>query len=732
MHTDIQEATDSPTCGRLAVTGLGLIAALLTASPASATTSGLDERGIRMTSSPKPAIVDPGQLRGASQWRSLGLYGGDVSDVVTSPLDSDLALAGVASSTGFGGGLYRSSDGGDHWTPVSEFVGLPVFDVEFSSEGRAFAASGDGFWSSSDGGVTWSRSELGIGTNDSVTAVAIDPVDPARIWVGIADCYGDQPVNLMLSTDGGMTWSDRTPILPLPMAARAIAINPVDPDALFVAFGGDLGRGGVWTSADGGETWLNRSEGLPDVPMTAAVFAGERMLVGGGQLIDGSQAGLFGSSDEGASWTALHDQTWPISAVTDIAVVSDDAEVLLVATDGGGINRSEDGGASWTIGVGGSSGLPARSVHVSHEEDAPIMIGVTSHGIFRSTDGGSSFHAASVGMAELALTSIHANPLDPDEIAVSYQGYNNGGVMTTTDGGAHWRQEAVLPSRYTRVRFSPDGTLYALANGPTTVAPEGLYRREADMTWRHLGPDQGPAFESDLSVLAFGSSAADHIWLGGADHGVEGNEQVTWFSPDRGQTWQKVFEEGDYRLTTDLVVVPGTDDLVVVAAYDDRSGSNAGGARVSRDGGATWADVSSGLGSFLRVPQLALSPDVPGAVMLGGWTSWSGGGLFELAVEDATWVQLGTPSAAVNDISTTPATGGVFLALANTPLVEQTGDIGLTFEVFAAGLENAGATVELTVRSSDGGLLLATSRGAYAIDLSQSEEGIFADGFDRQ
>lgn len=85
------------------------------------------------------------------------------------------------------------------------------------------------------------------------------------------------------------------------------------------------------------------------------------------------------------------------------------------------------------------------------------------------------------------------------------------------------------------MRYAPDGTLFALSSGPSSVAPEGLYRRNGDGSWTSLGPDQGTLFESDLVAIRFGSTAST-IYLGGADFGVAGSERTVWRSTDGGTT----------------------------------------------------------------------------------------------------------------------------------------------------------------------------------------------------
>src|SRR5204862_7006155 len=174
---------------------------------------------------------------------------------------------------------------------------------------------------------------------------------------------------------------------------------------------------------------------------------------------------------------------------------------------------------------------------------------------------------SSNGITELSLFSIDANSLVPDELAEAFQGANNGGVLSSTNGGTTWQIESAPPTRYSAVRFAPDGTLYAISSGPSSVAQEGLYRRENNGSWTPLGPDQGSLFESDLNTVRFSRNNANMILLGGADFGVAGFEATIWRSTDAGQTWSKVYEVGDFHRVTDLEIVEDGTDQNLVAAW---------------------------------------------------------------------------------------------------------------------------------------------------------------------
>ena len=629
---------------------------------------------------------------GDSAWVSLGPPGGDVFDVAASTLDANIVLAGLAPGGSFGGTLYRSIDGGNTWSEVPALDGTSVFDIEFAPDGTAYLGTQDSVRKSTDSGLTWVTLNLGIGANDQVFDVAIDPSDPSILWAGIADASGSQPVNVMRSTDGGATWTNRTPPH-APMSGRGIAVDPNDSNTVIAVFGGDFGGGEAWVTTDDGDSWTDRSAGLPGNPLNAVVYDGTRLLVGGGLLFGSQFVGLYESPDLGVTWTPLHDGTWPILVVEDIAVDPTDSARIFVAIDGGGVNRTTDGGATWQVGVGGSQALAGRSIRFRPGNSQELFLGTSSLAVFRSTNGGDTFVQSSEGISELDLFSIDANSLNPDEIAVAFQGQNNGGVLSSTDAGTTWLLESAPPTRYSAVGFAPDGTLYAISSGPSSVAQEGLYRREDNGSWTPLGPDQGSLYESDLNTMRFSLNNADLILLGGSDFGVAGFEGTIWRSTNAGLSWTKVFESatGTIERVTDLEIVEDGTDQNMVAAWNSESGDNIGGALRSTDNGASWFDSSAGLPGFFRGPRLCASPTNPQNLFVSASLSFQSGGLFRTTDSGISWASTGwTGNQTVGDVACHPIDDQMLFVtqLSGGDAVLRSQDGGATFAPFANGLEN--------------------------------------------
>ncbi|TDJ41611.1 MAG: hypothetical protein E2O54_04650 [Gammaproteobacteria bacterium] len=208
----------------------------------------------------------PAEQSGGPGWAAIGPFGGDADDVAVSTVDPTIVLAGIAPSSGSGGALYRSTDSESTWSIVGVLSGVNVYDIEFAPDGTVYIGTQDSVWKSVDDGVNWVQLNLDIGLNDTVFEVAIDPSAPSRLWAGIADALGSQPVNVMRLGNGGTTWTDATPPLASPQSCKGISIDPNDSSRMFACFGASFGGGQVWFSDSGGTAWVNRSAGLPPQP----------------------------------------------------------------------------------------------------------------------------------------------------------------------------------------------------------------------------------------------------------------------------------------------------------------------------------------------------------------------------------------------------------------------------------------------------------------------------------
>jgi len=664
-----------------------------------------------------------------SNWQALGPFGGDIDDVQVSPVDPNIVLAGLAPSSGGGGAMFRSTNGGASWSTVASLDGKLVHDIAFASDGTAYAGTIDGVWKSVNGGATFTAQNLGIGLNDQVFEVDVDPNDPLKVWIGVADAIGNQAVNVMVSTNGGATWTNRTPPLAQPTSCSAIAIDPTNSQRIFAGFRGFGGGGQVWVSTNGGLNWVNRSSGLPGTPINDLVHDGTTVFVAGGQLFGSQNFGLYSSVNDGLNWSQRHDGTWTNLVSHDIAIDPNDANTIYVATAGAGLYRSTNGGSAWSLSVGGTGSLSLNAVSFAPGSSSTIFTGGSSVAVWKSSNSGANFASSSTGIGALDVFSIDSNPLDANELAIAFQGANNGGVYTSLDAGTTWSLAALPGTRFNQVRFSPQGVLYAISDGPTTVGAEALYRRTGS-SWASIGPNQGPQFESELFGMRVSATNPNFIVAVGADFGVAGAEPTVWRTTNGGGLWTKVYEGAvANRPLQDVLTLAFSNDLQWLACYVDYNSGGSGGVLSSQDSAVTWAPSNGGLPTPVQCYSISESTLAP-TVYLANSASPSASGLFSGGLG---WVATGFVGQVYEVQAARYSSNGVFIAQAGAVRVLASEDNGATFTPYATGLPAAEFPRDLQYARSGGAsaLYLAGTKGSYSTQvLFVPRAYCFGDGTD--
>ena len=215
--------------------------------------------------------------------------------------------------------LFRSTDGGVHWTPISP-------DLTRNDKSKQI---------SSGGPVNLDLS--GAETFDAILSISISPVDPKTIWVGTDDGV------VQVTHDGGQSWHNATSAMSgLPEWGRIqqIEASPHDVNAAFVAVDFhemDNNKPYVFKTHDGGKSWTSIAAGLPAEDPARVVREDPNKK---GFLVLGTDTGLFYSADEGAHWTALK-SNFPTVPIYDVQFVKKTHD-LLVASHGRGLFVLDD------------------------------------------------------------------------------------------------------------------------------------------------------------------------------------------------------------------------------------------------------------------------------------------------------------------------------------------------------------------------------------------------------
>jgi photosystem II stability/assembly factor-like uncharacterized protein len=292
-----------------------------------------------------------------------------------------------------GEGLFRSLDAGLSFRRACDgtFVECHVraLAVDPRNPSRLYMGTELGLFRSADGADNWTRVE-GPLADLQVWSVHIAPGRPDVILVGT------RPSALYRSEDGGETWAVAAATLettcPRILHTRVTTIV-TDPNNAELAWAG-VEIDGVHASRDGGRAWAPIGVGLSSRDIHAlAVVPGPD---GGRRLLAATNNDLNDSDDDGATWKPLKIGgvlPWPYCRA--LAQPCGRREVVLLgAGDGppggvGAVARSENAGETWTV-----AAMPGRAnstiwAFAVHPADPALIYAASVSGeIYRSTDAG--------------------------------------------------------------------------------------------------------------------------------------------------------------------------------------------------------------------------------------------------------------------------------------------------------------------------------------------------------
>jgi photosystem II stability/assembly factor-like uncharacterized protein len=330
--------------------------------------------------------------------------------------------------TGFFGddalsGIYRSTDGGQHWAEVVTHMAFTDIVIDPSNHQNVYAG-GLELYVSVDGGGTWTPATGGSAATVQ-DVIAVDAADSRHLW-GQSDEAGGA-FGLYESTDRGAHWS---PVYTGDAGAvTSIAIDPVTPTNLYLS---SL-HYGVYKSGDGGASWAESDDGIYGIVGQVMLMGADSALYLGAQ-----ESGVLKSNDGGASWS-LAGNGLTVNAyagVTVYAMAADpaDAATLYAGTDYG-LFKTTDAAADWSQ---PGDGLPERfflAVAVDPEDGQDVYAGTALDGAFKSTDGGSTWQPASAGITDTNVTALAVSPADGSTL---FAGTLFQGLFASHDGANTW------------------------------------------------------------------------------------------------------------------------------------------------------------------------------------------------------------------------------------------------------------------------------------------------------
>ena len=304
-----------------------------------------------------------------------------------------------------------------------------------------------GVWKTTSAGATWFNVTDSVPEIAGVTALEVAPSDPDVVYLGT----GDRGAGLYKTTDAGKTWRHLEGVPA--HAISAILVDPRDANIVLVAAQGDLraksDQRGVYRSTDGGRTWsrvLSKDDETgassivwafdnPKVvfatmaPHYAAPGTGGRGGFGGPGGGGGRGQAMYKSTDEGSTWTEVHPAG--LQNAGSLAVAQHTNSQRLYSLGRGGLFRSDDGGANWTL---GTKELYTASGHLYVDSKNPDILYTMGTSAYRSDDGGRTLVAFKGAPGGDDPREWWLDPVNPDRIL--YGG--DQGAAVSLDGGHTW------------------------------------------------------------------------------------------------------------------------------------------------------------------------------------------------------------------------------------------------------------------------------------------------------
>lgn len=602
-------------------------------------------------------------LDGGANWFPVGdaLPNLNAGDLAIDPVSPQTVWLGTGEPNGGhnnfpGQGVYRSLDGGGTWQFMglgnSVTIGRIVIDpfdpqrVFVAAMGSYFSPTPErGLYRTSDGGLSWQR-VLAVSDSAGAIDVVIDPTNSQRMlaatWERVRRPNGGTHLfgpgsGIWRSLDGGTTWTKLGAAqgLPNPAATNVgrigLALSRSQPNVAYAVITNGNNVIGLWRTADFGTTWVNRDS---DLEIQAGgggfswYFSQVRVAPNNPDRVYVQDVTFFRSDDGGTSFPIKYGYTGsPPGLHVDhhaLAFHPADPNVLLEGNDGG-INRSVDGGTTWTKVLD----LPLTQFYeigLDRTNSARLYGGAQDNGTVRTQTGALGDWGTIFG-GDGFYVNVH--PVNPDTIYAESQFGNLG---RSADGGLNWVTVTPSGAASDRKNWSTPVRLDPARPNVVYYGTQRLWRsNNAGASWTAVSPDLTGwvpgAVLGTITSIAVAPSDSRIVWLGTDDgkvwRGVETAGVFAWTNVTAGNL--------PPRWVTRVVAHPTDATRAWVTFSGLKWMEDESHVFATLDAGASWSDVSSNLP---RVPINAMAVDPANAQLLfvgtdlGAYYSDNGGGIW--------------------------------------------------------------------------------------------------------
>ncbi len=675
-------------------------------------------------------------LAGGEQVRELGpapisngQYTGRISAIVCDPVDSNRYFVGGAD-----GGVWRTSDGGVNWTPLTD--GLPTTavgalaldpadaDVVYLGSGEANFANhsryGLGLFKSTDGGLSWSQLAESTFAGRCFSKLIVSPADPQVVYAAITPAGGfpekaaakghpakDGPIGVFRSNDGGATWSQLLNGLPNE-AATDLALDPANPGTGYAAIGRIFGSSsnGIYKTSDGGDSWIKLAGGLPTtsvgrISVAVAPSNPSRLYTlitnpadanGGGASVRGG----WRSSDAGATWTSINVPSIQSTYGWYLSLVTvQPTNANTVVMGGLELVRSTNSGVSFS-----TITPPHVDMHAAAWDAAGRLLIGDDGGVHRSANLGTSWSSLNTGLGVIQFyAGLSTHPADDQVVLGGTQ--DNGTNLRSADslawvgvlgGDGGWTQIDQAAPLRSFGEYQGSGNLYRSTNGGASYNYVGTGINTSDRN-AFLPPYLIDPTDSNRMLYA---------------------TQRVYRSLNGGTSWSVLsgdLSDGSGAIRA-LAMAPSDPDVVYAATND-------GNVQLSTDGGATFGLILDGHPGWPRVTrEITVDPTDPSVVYL-ATAHFGAEQVLRSGDAGASWQSLDgdLPDLPVNVVAVDARWSPAELYAGSDAGLYRSLDDGHTWQKIAAGMPNA-AIIDLRLDTGRERLIVGTQgRGAWEVSI---------------
>jgi len=580
-----------------------------------------------------PAAVVAQSPFDSLHFRSIGpaATGGRVQDIEVDPKDP--ATWYVAAATG---GIWKTSNHGTFWKPIFEgqpdnvFGDLAIFpgDTKIIWAGtgeqnnRQSTSWGGGVYRSNDGGATWTH--LGLTETRQIGRVVLHPTNSNIAYVAAAGNLwrGNPERGVFKTTDGGKTWSKILYVDTL-TGATDLAMDPRDPNVLYAAtyqrvrsvFGYNGGGPGsnIYKTVDGGATWKKLESGIPsgDKGRIALAIAASKPDVVIALIEHSTETGIYRSEDAGATWKKMsRSNPRPMYFSAPYIDPTNDKRIWELGVS---VYKSEDGGATFvempnspTYDVGLKT--DHHTMWIDPRDSRHTLVGGDG-GMHESWDLGLTY----VRMNNIPIGQFYKIAVDDRDPYYIYGGLQDTHSWMGPSATRHWL--GILNQDWVQIGFS-DGTGQAVDKGGYrnvyTTSDGGNIQRFDPETGDRLDikpsqPKGEPPYRWDWDAPVVASTHTPGTVYLGANR--------LFISKDYGTTWTRTADLTRQVNRDTLRLMGVLDRDIKISKNDGESGfseitaiaespidqkilwvgTDDGNVQVSTDGGATWKETSAAI-----------------------------------------------------------------------------------------------------------------------------------------